>query len=241
MMSESLDPAAGIERPRAARRKWLRFVLLIGILMAGLAVVRFTPVGEYVDIDRAVATMDAMGRNPLAPAILIGIWAVASPIGIPVSPLVIASGIVFGNFWGWIYSLTGAMVAASASFWLGRLLGHDLVAHYLGEERLSRVESLVSRHGFLTVFRTRFAPLPFALINTGAALAGMRFSNFLVASLLGLAPSLWVYNYFAHALFNAAAADRPGVWRNLFFALGAFLAITLVPALWVRLRARREP
>ena len=173
--------------------------------------------------------------------ILIALWGVTSPIGIPVSPLVLAGGIVFGTFWGWIYSLIGSLVASSNSFWLGRLLGHELVAHYLGEERLSRVERLVARHGFLTVFRSRFMPLPFALINTGAALAGMRYSTFLFATFLGMAPVLWVYNYFAHALFNATAADRPEMWRNLFLAIGAFLAITIVPELWFRLRARREP
>lgn len=221
---------------RIPRRAWVRFVLLLALLATGFVIVRFTPVRDYVDLDRAVAAVEALGREPMAPVILVGLWTIASPLGIPVSPLVFASGAVFGSFWGWIYSLAGATLGSALSFWVGRRLGHELIAHWLGEERLRRVEDLVARHGFWTVCRLRFAPLPFVLTNKGAALAGMRFPRFLVASILGLAPSLWVYNYFSHALVDATAADRPGVWRNLFLALGAFLAITLLPQLLGRLR-----
>jgi uncharacterized membrane protein YdjX (TVP38/TMEM64 family) len=200
--------------------------------------VRWTPLGHYVQLDRAVATLEELGRNPLAPILLIAIWAIAPAFGVPVSPLLFASGAVFGAMWGWIYSLIGAMLAAAIGFGVDRVLGHELVARWLGERRLKRVEELVGRHGFWTVCRLRFAPIPFALVNTGAALGGMRFSRFLAASALGLTPSLWVYNYFAYALVDATAAARPDVWRNLILALVAFLAITLVPSLVARLRRR---
>ncbi len=242
---ESLAPAGGRDdsetsegRARIPRRLWLRFGLLIALLVAGVAIVRYSPVGEYVELERAVAALEELGRNPLAPVVLLGLWAIASPLGIPVSPLVFASGAVFGTLWGWLYSLAGATLGASLSFWIARRLGHELVAHSLGENRLRRVEEAVMRHGFWTVCRLRFAPLPFVLINTGAALAGMRYPKFVLGSILGLAPSLWVYNYFSHALVDATAADRPGVWRNLFLALAAFLAITLLPQVIARLRAR---
>lgn len=218
------------------RRAWLRFALLVALLIAGFAIARWSPLAEYVDLDQAVATLEALGRDRRAPVLLIALWTVAGPIGIPVSPLVFASGAVFGTFWGWVYSLTGAVIASTLSFWLSRRLGHELIAHWLGEERLTRVEGLVARHGFWTVFRLRFAPFPFALVSTGAALTGMRFASFLAASVLSLAPSLWVYNYFSHALVDATAAARPGVWRNLLVALAAFLAITLLPQLFVKLR-----
>ena len=224
---------------RRRRRARLRFGILVALLGAGVVIARWTPAGEYLQLDRAVATLEALGRNPLAPALLIAIWAIAPAIGIPASPLVFASGAVFGAFWGWIYSLAGAVLAAAVGFGVARALGHEMVARWLGERRLRRVEELVGRHGFWTVCRLRFAPLPFALVNTGAALAGMRFPSFLAASVLGLAPSLWVYNYFSHALVDATATDRPGVWRNLILALAAFLAITLLPSLIARFRRPR--
>jgi uncharacterized membrane protein YdjX (TVP38/TMEM64 family) len=185
-----------------------------------------------------VAALEEIGRQPWAPVALVVLWAVTTPIGLPASPLVFASGAVFGTFWGWIYSLIGATVAATTSFWVARLLGHDILARFLGEERLGRVEDLVGRHGFWTVFRLRFIFLPFFLVNFAAALAGMRFGRFIIATILGLAPSLFVYNYFSHALVDATAADRQGVWRNLALAMVAFLALTLVPQVIARFRNR---
>ncbi len=240
----SSDPPADQPPPPAAperrdrRRALVRFGILIALLLAGFVIARWTPAGDYLQLDSAVATLEELGRNPLAPALLIAVWTIAPALGIPVSPLVFASGAVFGAFWGWIYTLIGAVLAAAIGFGLARALGHELVARWLGERRLRKVEELVGRHGFWTVCRLRFAPLPFALVNTGAALAGMRFPSFLAASVLGLAPSLWVYNYFAHALVDATATGRPGVWRNLILALVAFLAITLVPPLVARFRNR---
>lgn len=241
----SSDPTASgppddAPRRRDRRRALLRFGLLVALLGAGFVIVRWTPVGGYLELERAVATLERLGRNPLAPVLLIVLWALLPPLGIPVTPLVFASGAVFGSFWGWIYSLIGAVLASAIGFGVARVLGHELVARWLGERRVRRVEELVGRHGFWTVCRLRFAPLPFALVNTGAALAGMRFPSFLAASVLGLAPALWVYNYFAYALVDATAAARPDVWRNLILALAAFLAITLLPLLVTKLRRRQD-
>lgn len=237
-VGSTADRSATRGRTGIPARAWIRFALLASLLVLGFALVRFSPLREYLELERAVAALDLLARNPMAPVILVVLWVIAATFGIPVSPLVFAGGAVFGTLWGWIYSLIGATLGAAITFWIARQLGHELVAHWLGEERLRRVEDLVGRHGFWTVSRLRFAPLPFALVNTGAALAGMRLPLFVAASILGLAPSLWVYNYFSHALVAATAADRSGVWRNLFLALAAFLAITLLPPLLARLRSR---
>lgn len=233
-----------VDRPPSERgtsspgRVWLRFGLLVALVLSGVAVTRWSPVQEYLEPQKAVAALEEVGRQPWAPAALIALWGITTPVAIPVSPLVFASGAVFGTFWGWIYSVMGAAVGATTSFWLARLLGHDLLARYLGEERLSRVEELVGRHGFWTVFRLRFVFLPFFLVNFAAALAGMRFGRFLLASLLGTMPALFVYNYFSHALVDATAADRQGVWRNLALAMVAFLVLTLLPQVIARFRNR---
>jgi uncharacterized membrane protein YdjX (TVP38/TMEM64 family) len=210
------------------------------LLVVGFAVVRWTPVGDYLDLDRAVSQLERLGRHPAAPAIMIGVWTLFAPFGMPVSPLVFASAVVFGTFWGWAYSMIAAMAGGSLTFFVARALGHDMVAHWLGESRLRRVENLVSRHAFTTIFRIRFVPLPFVLANTGAALAGVRFSTFFFATLLGLAPVLLVFSYFCHTIVAAAASDRAGMVRNLVLALVALVALTFLPRLLSGWRRERE-
>ena len=133
------------------------------------------------------------------------------------------------------------MGGAAASFLLARALGRDLVVHLAGESLLERVEGLLERHGFWNLVRVRFIPIPFALVNFGAALAGYPLPQFLIASVLGLAPSLLLYTYFGHALFTVATADRQAVLRNLFVALFLILLLTFLVPLrraWKRRRYR---
>lgn len=225
------QPGAGSRAPRSA---WLRFAILAAILAFGFAITRWTPVRDYLDLDRAVAELESLGRYPAAPAVLIAVWTIAAPLGMPASPLIFASAVVFGTFWGWVYSMIGCLAGGSLTFFVARRLGHDMIAHWLGENRLRQVEALVARHAFWTVFRIRFVPLPFVLANTAPALAGVRFPTFFFATLLGLAPSLLVFSYFCHTLIDAASADRPGLLRNLIFALLAFVAISFLPRFFLK-------
>ena len=78
--------------------------------------------------------------------------------------------------------------------------------------------------------RSRFLPIPFAIINFGAALAGVRWPTFITASAIGLFPSAFIWTYFGYAIFSVTTADRAEVVRNLIIALALALTLTfLVP------------
>ena len=217
--------------PRIPRSALVRFAVFAALLLIGFAALRWTPLAELFTKEALIATLSELRKLWWAPMILIGLYLVASPLGLPISPLVFAGGLVFGVRWGWLYNLVGAMGGATASYLLARALGRDLVVHLAGESLLKRVEGILERHGFWNLVRVRFIPLPFALVNFGAALAGYPLPQFLTASVLGLAPSLLIYTYFGHALFTVAtAADRQTVVRNLFVAMFLVLLLTfLVP------------
>jgi len=221
----SIPPVARI--PRSAL---LRFAVFAALLAIGFAALRWTPLSELFTREALISTLSALRELWWAPLVFIGLYLVASPMGLPISPLIFAGGLVFGVRWGWLYNFAGALGGAGASYILARALGRDLVVHLAGESLLKRVEEALERHGFWNLVRVRFVPIPFALVNFGAALAGYPLPQFLTASALGLAPSLMIYTYFGHALFTAATADRQTVLRNLFVALFLILLLTfLVP------------
>lgn len=227
---------------RIPGRVWLRLALLAALLAAGLIAARFTPLGELLTREALTQGLEALGESRSAPIVLTGLYALITPLGFPVSPLVFAGGAVFGPLWGWLYNSVGCVVAATLSYLLARLLGRDFIVHLLGERRLEQAEALVSRHGFWAVFRIRFVPLPFVAVNAAAALAGVPPATYLVASVLGIVPVTWVYTYFSHALVSATAADRPGVLRNLAVAVVLLAAVILSPYLrriWKLRRDRR--
>jgi uncharacterized membrane protein YdjX (TVP38/TMEM64 family) len=232
-LNPGTQPEAG-PGARPARGAWLRFGLLVVLLAVGFALLRWSPVAQYLDLDRAVSLLESLRSYPATPAIMIGVWTLAAPFGMPVSPLVFASAVVYGTIEGWIYSTIGAMAGGALTFLVARALGRDLVVHWLGALRVQQLEELLSRHGFWTAARIRFVPLPFAVANTGAALSGMRFSTFFFGTLVGVAPVLLIMSYFCHTVVYAAAAERGVMIRNLVLALLAFLALTFLPRLFMK-------
>ena len=126
----------------------LKFALLATILIVAFLVFRYTPLNEFLTRERMVSVMEDLRSAWWAPLALIGLYVVLSPTGLPVSPLIWAGGIVFGIWWGWLYNFIGALLGASASFLLARVLGRDLVTHMVPDALLERVESLLERHGF---------------------------------------------------------------------------------------------
>lgn len=232
---EAGEPADG--GPPSGRKAWGKFLLLAAVAAAGFAVLRWSPLAEHLEPERAVAALRALGDEPWAPAALLAAYVLLIPFGVPVTPILIAGGLVFGFVWGSILNFVGTWLAGAANYFLGRLLGKDFFEHLFGE-RLRRIEGMVERHGFWTLVRIRFVPVPYVLVNYAAAVTGVRPATFLGATALGLAPSITVYTYFAVALFHLA--DRPDeagpVALKLALAMAGMLALTFFPRLLARFR-----
>jgi phospholipase D1/2 len=221
---------------RVPRRVLLRFLLLPALLAGGYAVVRWTPLAGYLSGPAIAAAIGRLRRTWWAPALLIGGYVVLSPLGLPATPLMVAGGVVFGGLAGSLYNAVGVFLGAAVTYLLGRMLGRDLVRHLAGR-RLRKVELAIGRRGFWNLVAVRFLPLPFPLVNYGAALAGVRPALFLATTALGIAPTVTIYTYFFAALAHAAAGRRTEIYAQLAVAIALLLVVTQVPRV---LQARRR-
>lgn len=213
-------------------RAAVRFSLLLALLAAGLLLLRWEPVAQAFEAERLAAWLERFRHAAWAPGALVAIYVVVSPLGLPVSPLILAGGAVFGPAWGSLLNIVGTLLGAVVSFLLARALGRDLLVQWLGS-RLARLETLAEQRGFWPLVRLRFVPFPFFVVNFGAALAGVRFSTFLAASAVGLVPAMIVYTYFGAALARAAAEGaRPDAVVHVVVALALLLALTWLPTAW---------
>lgn len=213
----------------------LKGAILVALLVVGFLLLRYSPLKDWLERERLTATLGVLRDAWWSPLGLLGLYVLLAPLGLPMTPLIFAGGAVFGSRLGAAYNILGCFLGAAASFLLARWLGRDLVVRIAGD-RLRRVEKLLARHGFWSLLRVRFLPVPFALVNFGAALAGVPLPIFLAASALGLLPSIAVFTHFFAALTHAAAEDRGGLVFDLVVSLGALLALSLVPQAWMRWR-----
>ncbi|HEX4956080.1 MAG TPA: VTT domain-containing protein [Thermoanaerobaculia bacterium] len=221
------------------RRALMRFVLLVVLVAGAAAIVRFTPLGDHFTKDAIVALIDRLGDVWWSPILLVALYVVFSPLGLPATPLMIAGALVFGARYGSLYNFLGALAGATSTYFVAKALGADLVHHFVGN-KLRPVERRLARRGFFTLISTRFLPLPFPVVNFAMAFAGIRPMTFLASTAIGLAPSIIVWTHFYASLFAAAAGERAGLVKQLFLILFLLGFVTLLPGLIQRrLRLRR--
>lgn len=220
-----MNPRQPSDRPDL-RTASLRFALLVAVLVAAFFLFRESELVERLSLDRLVAIVDAVRAWWWSPLALIGLWMLLSPLGAPGSPFLLAGGVVFGAAWGTLYNMIGAVLGAVSTYLFARVLGHDLVAHFLGEERMVRLERRIEHYGFWSLASLRLIPLPWPVVNFGAAFAGVRPWLFLSSTIVGLLPMIFVFTFFYASLGGMTRGGQDAaMWLFAGLALMVLLAV----------------
>jgi uncharacterized membrane protein YdjX (TVP38/TMEM64 family) len=209
---------------------FLRLLLLVLLVLTGIVLMRTTPLGDLFSETAMQSYMRQLRDWWWAPLVLIGLYALVSVTGLPVGPLLLG-GAAFGVKSGTLYNTIGLISGAALAYFSARLLGRAFIMHIAGK-RLKRFEKFCEYYGFWPLVQIRFLPIPFAAINFGAALAGVRPLRFLSASALGLLPSSLIHTYFVAKLFETAGNQRI-INLVLYISILVVFNLLLTP-LWAR-------
>ena len=227
------------EAPRSLRGPAIKFGLLLLLVVGGFLAARYTPLAEYLKVERIQGYLDLVRGLWWAPAALVGTIIVLGTVGLPATPLIVAGAAIFGPLWGTFWNWVGIFLGSLTSFLLARLLGREFVER-IGGSKIQRAEKLLHRRGFMPLIAIRFLPVPFTLVNAAAAVVGVRLPKFLLASAIGLLPPIAIITYFSATLLQAATGDRAGILRQaLAVSLTAALLVFFPIGLRRRLRKRR--
>jgi phospholipase D1/2 len=207
-------------------------VVLFLVILALPLVWRSTPLHDWINFQTVLEWQRSLRDDPAAPFLVLGAYLVGSLFFFPVTILNLATIFAFGPLWGNFYALAGWLLSASAGFFIGRLVGHDLL-HRLAGRRLNRLIQLAERHGFWTVLTMRVLPLaPFTLVNLFIGASGIRFRDLFFASLAGRVPGVVTLTLFGAQL--ETTLREPGLAS---FGLLVFILI-VVPLAVSRLLLR---
>jgi uncharacterized membrane protein YdjX (TVP38/TMEM64 family) len=210
------------------KRRIAKLALLL-IIVGAVAAIYFSPLRDHLtrnEIRQAVSYLRGFWYGPL---VFIILFALGCVFAVPASLFVVSAGLIWGWVWGGTYSLVGGLLGAVASFLAGRFIGEGLM------KRFGRVGQMVERQvdhaGFKSLLILRFIPgIPFAALNYGAGVCSVRLPDFIFATLLGMAPSVYVFAWCADALFNGTMSEGDVV-RRLIIVAALMLSITLLPLL----------
>lgn len=188
-------------------------------------------IGVVIWLSRSVFQIDAEGlRNWIlsfgfwAPLIYIIIYTVRPLIFFPASVLSIAGGLAFGAWLGTLYTIIGATLGAMLSFIVAKNLGKSLVRkEWSGNAK--KIQAQMEQNGFLYVLLFRLIPvINFDLISYMAAIAKVRFVAFTLATLIGIIPGTFAYNFLGSSFIS-------GNPKIIILAVIVFIVLTVVPIL----------
>lgn len=165
-----------------------------------------------------------------APLAYLALWVLLPTFFFPVAVLVLAGGLLFGLFWGSVYTFIGAILNCSLMFWMARSVGHRqvkaLVQRKLSPLWQQRLQQAGGKQGYLLLILLRLIPaVPYNLINYSFGLTDIRFGSYLAASALGIIPGTLA---FINIGDKALDSGSPDFWLAIALLLLLLLVTTLL-------------
>lgn len=219
------------------RRNILRVAAALA-LVATFVILWFSPLRDELTRENIRSAVGQIRAVWYAPVIYILIYALGAVAAIPASIFVIAAGFIWGWVLGGCYAMVGGTIGAVISYFAGRFIGAGLL------ERFGRVGRIVTKQvdhaGFKSLLVLRNIPgIPFAALNYGAGVAGVRFRDYFFATILGIAPSKFVITYCADALFNGSMTEGDA-FKRLAIVGALVVAMVLLPTIVKRFAGARD-
>jgi uncharacterized membrane protein YdjX (TVP38/TMEM64 family) len=154
-------------------------------------------------IERVVFALADLG--PWGPVLFVVAYIVASVTLAPAFLLTFAAGTLFGLWRGTLLVYVGAVLGSSAVFAIASPLAHSRLLRWVDRDpRVAAVRAAVVGEGAWVMFLLRLSPvIPFVLLNYALALSGVRYRDFLIAS-VGMFPAIIMYVYYGKVVGDVA-------------------------------------
>jgi uncharacterized membrane protein YdjX (TVP38/TMEM64 family) len=227
---QRLTPAT--RRGRRVRPWTIVAGLLALVFVAAIA----TWLGHLVSAGEVDRVLRFAQGSAVAPLYGLVAFTTLSALMVPVTVLVAATGAIFPGLVGGLISMVGVLLTASATFWLGRVLGERAIRRLAGR-RLNETSRRLARRGVWAVTAVRLVPVaPFAVVNLLAGVSHIRFRDFAIGTALGTLPGVAAATVLGDAIGQYVSSGE--ITDGLIF-VGA--GIVLAAAVMAVRRWRRRP
>lgn len=224
-----LEPGETGDKAGRHKSPWLRWVkpLAFLALLAGLiAAWRYTPLAEWITIEQLRSKLEAIDQYSFSGVLIVLSFAALASIGVPLTALIVAAGLMAGPWVGFTYAVVGGFASAIALFAVGRLLTakqgrtREMITGRFG----TLIEKL-QKHAVLTTVTVRVVPVaPFIVVCIAAGAARMRWRDYSLGSLIGSIPGTAMLTVFAGGLRQALIHPSEGT-IIVFVVIVAMVAI----------------
>lgn len=200
---------------RARENKLFALLLIILILLISYSYFSNGIIYELLsnDLQDLTSLINSFGKlSAFVFIALIIIETVLAPIpGIIINA---AGGITFGPWLATLLLVIGNFIGASICFFIAKRFGGFYFEKLIGVKRLAQFQKYSEKYGALVLFILRLNPITSSdLFSYLAGFIEMSYKKFILATMLGLIPSLFIQSYFGDFLIK----ESP--FLKLFFLL----------------------
>jgi len=177
---------------------------LVALTVAALAAVwRYTPLRDYLTADRVFDWAGTVGDLWWAPAAVVAAYVPACFTMFPRPLITLFAVVAFGPVPGFLYAMSGIMLASLATYFAGRLLPEDTVRTLAGS-KMDEMAAVLRRRGLAAVFAVRIIPVaPFAVEGMVAGRIPIKLRHFMLGTLLGMLPGTLITTVFGDQIQGA--------------------------------------
>ncbi len=198
------------------QRKILKIISIVAIVIGLIWFSR-----SYLNISPTEIKEWILSFGMWAPILYIVLYTVRPLIFFPASVLSITGGLAFGALMGTVYTVIGATLGAVVAFLVAKKLGKGVIKN--GAGKVDQIQQQLEQNGFIYVLIFRLLPIfNFDLISYAAGLSKVRLLPFFLATLIGIIPGTFAYNF----LGSSIVSKDP---RIIIGAIIVFLILTIVP------------
>lgn len=239
------------EAPRTARRISFRRIVA-AVVIIGLVAALAYYAEQYVSFDelrqqRARLEGFVSAHRWIGAFIYMGLYVLVVALSLPGALIMTMSGgFLFGAVWGSVAAVIGASTGAVVMYLMASSRLADPV------RRIRRVQQLIRKFehharndAFAYLLTLRMIPaMPFWLINIAAGCVKMRLSTYVLATVIGIAPSTVIYASVGSTLGRVFDSGQEAginllLQPQVLTPLAALCLLALIPLAWSLWRRRR--
>ncbi|MBW2219456.1 MAG: TVP38/TMEM64 family protein [Deltaproteobacteria bacterium] len=221
------------------KHSWVKFIIFAAFVFSAVYVFQFTPIRNHITPETLERLLKSAGF--WAPIMYIFFFFFGVCFFLPGTMFTGLGGVIFGPYWGFLYAWVGAMIGASAAFFIGRSLGRDFAASVIGG-KLKKYDDAIRRNGFAAVLYLRLVYFPFTPMNFGMGLTKVKFSDYLLGTGLGIMVGTFVFTFFFGTIKGIWTA---GNWDQLlsfkvYFSVALFIFSFFIPKIVKKLKTEKN-
>ncbi len=136
--------------------------------------------------------LNGAAESSWGPFAFVALYFLLVVIMLPGSLGTLAAGAVFGVWGGFGVAMAGAALGACAAFWIARTVGREGALAVI-EGRAEVIDQALEDRGLLAVTILRLLPIvPFNALNYAAGLSALKFRDYAIGTVVGMAPGTFV-------------------------------------------------